>query len=100
MSEQSSQNQPWWRHGYVWLIIAGPALVVVAAVVTAVIAIRGQDPVIDPDYYQKGLNINKTLSDDQRRQMMPALTARNHAATPDDGLPDSEKKQQTPAKTP
>ncbi len=34
---------PWWRHGMVWLVVAGPAVVVVAAVATAVLAWRGAD---------------------------------------------------------
>lgn len=71
---------PWWRHGLVWLVIGGPALVVVAAVATAVIAIRYPDPVMDEDYYRHGVEINKTL--EQGKSMMPALQGRNHAATP------------------
>jgi hypothetical protein len=99
MTPTSPETTPWWRNGYVWLILSGPAVVVVAAIITAVIAIRGQDPVISEDYYRQGLDINKTLAE-QRRQMMPALNARNHAATPDDALPDPQASQRTPSKTP
>lgn len=56
--------RPWWRYGMVWLVISGPAVVVVAGIVTAVIAVRGADPVLDT------------------RQGAPAVQARNHAATP------------------
>jgi hypothetical protein len=37
---------PWWRVGMVWLVLGGPATVVVAALATAVIAYRGADPVV------------------------------------------------------
>ena len=76
----ASVSPPWWRFGHVWMVIAGPALVVVASVATAYLAIVGQDPVVDEDYYRKGLAINKTLSDNQA-SLAPAKDARNHAAT-------------------
>jgi uncharacterized protein len=41
-----SPQLPWWRQPMVWLVVGGPALVVVAALVTAVIAFRGADPVV------------------------------------------------------
>lgn len=54
----------WWRFPYVWLVLAGPAAVVAAAVATAVIAVRGADTVVT------------------ERSFTPALQGRNHAATP------------------
>lgn len=38
---------PWWRVPMVWLVLSGPAIVVVAGIATAVIAVRGADPVVD-----------------------------------------------------
>ncbi len=75
-------SQPWWRHGHVWLIIAGPAIVVVAGFVTLWLAVRQPDPVLAEDYYQRGLDINKTLRQQNAAAMAPALKGRNHAATP------------------
>ncbi len=72
---------PWYRHGHVWLVIAGPALVVVASFVSAYLAISRPDPVIDADYYRRGMEINKTLAANARAKL-PALEGRNHAATP------------------
>jgi uncharacterized protein len=43
----SAPAPPWWRVGMVWLVLGGPAVVVVAAIATAVIAYRGADPVLD-----------------------------------------------------
>ncbi|MGE8320033.1 MAG: FixH family protein [Comamonas sp.] len=74
-------GKPWWKFLSVWLLLSGPALVVVAGVATAWIAARGQDPVIDDNYYQNGLNINQRLAQPQK-SLAPALKARNHAATP------------------
>lgn len=72
---------PWWKHGHVWLLISGPAAVVVAGFATAWIAIRHPDPVVAEDYYRRGAEINKTLAA-QDKALMPALQGRNHAASP------------------
>lgn len=77
---------PWWKYGHVWMVLAGPAMVVVAGIVTAVIAMNGADPVIDQNYYQKGININQELRNAEK-SFAPAGAARNHAATPDADLP-------------
>ena len=38
------------------------------------------DPVMDQDYYRKGIEINKELAT-QPASLAPAMQARNHAAT-------------------
>ena len=78
--QTSSAPQPWWRFGYVWLVLSGPAIVVVAGFVTLYLAMSGADPVIDKNYYQKGIEINRTLAD-KPESLAPAMQARNHAAT-------------------
>ena len=80
----SMNNLPWWRHGHVWLLISGPALVIVAGVITAWIAVSHPDPVLSEDYYRQGLDINKAMRQEEDRSLMPAQQARNHAATPVD----------------
>lgn len=73
---------PWWKFGHVWMVFGGPALVVVASLVTAYIAVTRADPVIAEDYYLKGIEINKTLGGPTTPAgLAPALQARNHAAT-------------------
>lgn len=72
--------EPWWKFGHVWLVIAGPCVVVVAGFITAFIAMSSPDPVLAEDYYRRGVEINKTLA--KEKAMMPALQGRNHAATP------------------
>jgi uncharacterized protein len=39
-------NLPWWRHGMVWLVIGGPAVVVVASFATLALALAYPDPVL------------------------------------------------------
>jgi uncharacterized protein len=73
-------TKPWWRYGHLWLVISGPLVVVVAAIITAYIAMRAPDPVLAEDYYKRGIEINKTL--EKQQGLTPALQARNHAATP------------------
>lgn len=71
-------NKPWWKHGYVWMILAGPIIVIIASFITLSLALKTPDPAIE-DYYTKGININKTL--EEKTKLSPALKARNHAAT-------------------
>jgi hypothetical protein len=59
---------PWWRIPMVWLVLAGPAIVVVAAIATAVIAVRGADPIVSDSRPANAADV-------------PAIQGRNHAAT-------------------
>jgi hypothetical protein len=77
---KTADAAPWWKHGHVWLLICGPAAVVAAGLVTAWIAVTQPDPVVDENYYRRGIEINRQLAQDRAR--LPALQGRNHAATP------------------
>lgn len=78
--DRPTTPQPWWRHGHVWLLISGPAAVIVAGVVTTWIAVLQPDPVVAQDYYRRGIQINQQLARD--RALLPAMQGRNHAVTP------------------
>lgn len=82
MNDQSrtTPTEPWWKFGHVWMILAGPVLVVIAGFVTLYLAVRMPDPVVSEDYYRKGVEINRTLEADPA-SLTPAVQARNHAAT-------------------
>ncbi|CAN7767716.1 FixH family protein [Variovorax sp. LjRoot290] len=80
----SPKSEPWWQFPLLWMVMAGPAVVVVASFVTLWLALRTPDPVVAPDYYRQGIEINKHLIE---KKLMPALAGRNHAATPDADLP-------------
>ena len=72
-----SDRKPWWSFGHVWLIIAGPAIVVVAGLLTFYLAARAPDPVLSTQPAAQGSveSSGSSLSD------APAVQARNHAAT-------------------
>lgn len=65
-------NPPWYRLPIVWMVIGGPALVVVASLITVGVAVKNVDPVLD------------TATAPTQKEA-PASKARNHAnedATP------------------
>jgi hypothetical protein len=75
----SDSVKPWWSFGMVWMIIAGPAVVVVAAFVTLYLAITIPDPVLPTE----ALNPRNAINNQTKLEeaMAPAMQARNHAAT-------------------
>jgi hypothetical protein len=75
-------TKPWWKFGYVWMVISGPLVVIIASFITLYYAIKTPDPVIE-NYYVKGMEINKTLAAEAlaTEELAPAMKARNHAAT-------------------
>lgn len=75
-------SPPWWKFGYVWMLISGPALVVVAGFATLWLALANPETLVTEDYYRRGVEINRELADARLRALAPAVQARNHAATP------------------
>ena len=57
---------PWYRQRWPWLLMAGPAIVVVAGFATLWLAATTDDGVIADDYYKRGLVINRTLERTER----------------------------------
>lgn len=62
-TEPVATPRPWWREPMLWLVLGGPLAVVLAALATAVIAVRGADPVLPTT-------------------ATPAVQARNHVMSP------------------
>ena len=54
--------KPWYREPWPWLLMAGPAAVLVAGAATIWIAFASADGLVAEDYYRQGLAINKRLS--------------------------------------
>ena len=67
-SETDRPVLPWWRVPTMWLVVGGPATVVVAGFITLGLAIRGGDVPL-PTQAVHGAEA-------------PAQKARNHAVTP------------------
>jgi len=83
----TSEPKAWWSFGMVWLVIAGPAVVVVAAFATLYLAITIPDPVL-PTEISHPRNTSDKKSDSSsdntakfEAAMAPAMQARNHAST-------------------
>ena len=54
--------RPWYREPWPWLLMAGPAAVIVAGIATTVLAITSFDGLVADDYYKQGLGINRMLA--------------------------------------
>jgi len=55
-------STPWYREPWPWLLMAGPAAVLVAGAATIWIAVASADGLVAEDYYRQGLAINKVLA--------------------------------------
>jgi hypothetical protein len=53
---------PWYRHRWPWIIMSGPAAVLVAGAITTWIAFASADGLVAEDYYKQGLAINKVIA--------------------------------------
>jgi uncharacterized protein len=60
----------WHRERWPWILMAGPAAVVVAGIATTVIAFNGADGVVADDYYKRGLGINRQLAREARAEVL------------------------------
>jgi hypothetical protein len=58
--------RPWYREPWPWLLIAGPAITVVAGFVTLAIALATDDGLVADDYYKQGLAVNRVLAREAR----------------------------------
>ena len=80
-NSKNPQHQDCWRFGNVWLIISGPLLVVVASFISAFVAFQGNDTALIDD--PAAMRAARELQLNKDRSMVPAVQARNHAATPE-----------------
>lgn len=65
MSSITAAPRPWYREPWPWFLMAGPGLVIVAAVITIWLAVGSSDGVVSDDYYKEGLAINQSLARDE-----------------------------------
>ena len=75
-------RMPWWRVRMVWLVLAGPASVEVAGLVTAWIAVSGSDTLVSAHA--------------ERFSDIPAVQGRNHAASQEGPVRAFKSDAQTP----
>ena len=55
-------NRPCYRQLWPWLLISGPAAVLIAGGITMWLAFVGADGLVAEDYYKQGLAINRRLA--------------------------------------
>ena len=93
-----SDGKPWYKEPWPWVLMAGPAIVIVAGFVTAWLAIISNDGLVTDDYYKQGLAISQRLQRDHYasdlglradfmrsgQQVRLLVTADGDAALPDE----------------
>ncbi|MYM22868.1 cytochrome oxidase assembly protein [Duganella sp. FT135W] len=55
---------PWWKQRWPWLLMAGPAIVIVASTYAGYLAVSAPDALAVGDYYKQGKAINQDLRRD------------------------------------
>lgn len=61
-------DSPWYREPWPWILMAGPAAVIVAGAITLWLAVSGSDGLVADDYYRRGLAINQDLKLQRRAE--------------------------------
>ena len=62
--------KPWYREPWPWILMAGPAIVVVAGLATTVIAVVSFDGMVADDYYKQGLGINRLIEREENARTL------------------------------
>jgi uncharacterized protein len=57
--------KPWYKEPWPWLLMSGPAIVIVAGFITLWLAIASNDGLVSDDYYKQGLAVNQRLQRDR-----------------------------------
>lgn len=70
MIQKTNTAQPWYRHHWPWILMAGPGIVVVAGVITAYLAVVSNDGLVVDDYYKQGLTVNQVLARNERAEQL------------------------------
>ena len=86
-------SQPWYRHRWPWLLISGPAAVLLAGAVTTWIAFASADGLVAEDYYKQGMGLNRLIAREERAAQLglslelelrqDSIVVRLHGAAPE-----------------
>lgn len=69
----TSQPEPWWRVGVMWLVVGGPAVVVVAGLSMVAVAAIHRDPALSP---QERAQMSNAVMNPEH--LVPAREARRY----------------------
>ena len=64
MTTGASRSAPWYREPLVWMVLVIPAAAIIAGMVMLVLANATWDGLVADDYYQRGMQINRSLARD------------------------------------
>ena len=79
---QKMSSGPWWKYGHMWMVVGGPAMVIVASFVTIYFAVSRPDPVYADAPRGSSARLEQP-ADGTGPALTPAMQARNHAASPE-----------------
>lgn len=65
MLPEKEKVSAWYKEPWPWILMSGPIIVVIAALVTMYIAKTHGDSVVNDDYYKDGKHINLQMARDQ-----------------------------------
>lgn len=72
---------PWWKQRWPWLLMAGPAIAIVAGTYAGYLAFTRQDALVVGDYYKQGKAINQDLRRDRVASSMGLSLSIGYDAT-------------------
>jgi hypothetical protein len=72
--------KPWYREPWPWILMSGPAAVIVASAITAWIAFTTSDGLVADDYYKRGLAVNAVIGREQAARRLGISAAIERAA--------------------
>ena len=65
-----NDKQPWYKEPWPWILMSGPGIVIVAGIITTVLAVQTSDGLVTDDYYKQGLTVNQRLQRDHQAQQL------------------------------
>lgn len=63
--KHTTDARPWYKERWSWIVMSGPAIVVVAGFYTFYLAVNTEDTLVTDDYYKEGKNIILEVERDQ-----------------------------------
>jgi len=63
-------SQAWYREPWPWILMSGPAAVIIAGAVTIWLAFASADGLVADDYYKRGLAINQVLGREENARRL------------------------------
>lgn len=82
MNNLHEDNTPWYKQFWPWFLICLPLTVVIASVITFIIAQGNPPSLVNNNYYKEGLaiNTNKQLEENARKLGLSATVSTNSTA--------------------